>query len=55
MKKELGISTICAALFFLTGCQAIGAIFKAGMWWGIILAVIVIALIIWILGKIMGK
>ncbi|WP_170148863.1 hypothetical protein [Deminuibacter soli] len=38
----------------LSSCQAIGTIFKAGMWWGIILVVIVIVLVIWLLGKMSG-
>lgn len=36
------------ASLFLTSCEAIGDIFQAGMWWGIILVFGVIGLIIWL-------
>jgi hypothetical protein len=39
---------------FLTSCQVIGDIFKAGMWWGIILVVGFIALIIWVISRLGG-
>ncbi|PZP43795.1 MAG: hypothetical protein DI598_15350 [Pseudopedobacter saltans] len=55
MKKELiGVSIVCMTLL-MSSCSAIGAIFKAGMWWGIILVVIVIVLLIWIFSKITGS
>lgn len=54
MKKQIIVGSLLSSLLFLTSCKAIGAIFKAGMWWGIILVVLVIAVIIWIFGKIMG-
>ncbi|WP_447641577.1 MULTISPECIES: hypothetical protein [Chitinophagaceae] len=55
MKKSSIISAVLTMALFLSSCQAIGTIFKAGMWWGIILVVVVIVVIIWIFGKIMGK
>ncbi len=55
MKKELILGSVLSMVLFLTSCKAIGAIFKAGMWWGIILVVVVLVVIIWIFGKIMGK
>jgi hypothetical protein len=36
----------------LSGCQAIGDIFKAGMWTGLIGLVLVIILVFWIFNKI---
>ncbi len=36
---------------FLTSCEAIGSIFKAGLWSGIIVVVLVVALIIWLVGR----
>jgi uncharacterized membrane protein len=36
----------------LTSCRVVGGIFKAGMWVGIIVLLIVIALIFWIFRKI---
>ena len=38
----------------LTGCAIVGDIFKAGVWVGVLLAVGVIALIIWLLTRSMG-
>ena len=39
---------------FLTGCEAIGDIFAAGAYTGIIGVVVVIALIIWLISKFFG-
>lgn len=38
----------------LTGCEVVGGIFKAGMWVGIVMAVVIVALIMWIFGKARG-
>ncbi|HEU5052528.1 MAG TPA: hypothetical protein VFT78_05410 [Hanamia sp.] len=35
----------------LSSCEAIGAIFKAGMWVGIIVVVIILVIIFWIIRK----
>ncbi len=35
----------------LSGCEVIGGIFKAGVWVGIIMAVFVVALLMWIFSK----
>ncbi len=35
----------------LTGCEAIGDIFKAGVWMGIIIVVLVVGLIFWLINK----
>jgi hypothetical protein len=37
--------------FSLTSCEALGDVFKAGMWIGIIIVVAVIAIIFWIMRK----
>lgn len=55
--KNLNISTIVifvSFLFLFSGCSVIGDIFEAGMWFGIIGAVLVVALIVWIIRKLMG-
>ena len=36
---------------FLSSCELIGDIFRAGVWVGIVIVVLVIAIIIWILRK----
>lgn len=37
----------------LTSCEAIGGIFKAGFWVGIIVVIVVVALILWVIRKIL--
>lgn len=39
---------------FLTSCEAIGDIFKAGAYTGIIGVIVVIAVIIWLISKFFG-
>jgi hypothetical protein len=54
MKKNqfMTLAVIAAALTTtLSSCQAIADIFKAGMWVGIIIVVVIVALILWIVGK----
>lgn len=34
-----------------SGCQVVGGIFKAGLWVGIIMAVIVVALVMFVVNK----
>lgn len=46
---------ITFSVFSLTSCQAIGDIFKAGMWFGVIGVVLVVVLIVWIIGKAGGR
>lgn len=55
MKKQIILGSLLSMTLFLTSCQAIGTIFKAGMWWGIFLVVLVIAVIIWLLRKMNGR
>lgn len=35
----------------LTSCEVVGGIFKAGFWTAIIIVVVVIALILWLVGR----
>ncbi|HUS00438.1 MAG TPA: hypothetical protein VMY77_01855 [Chitinophagaceae bacterium] len=53
MKKNNGI--LLAALFFvlttLNSCEVVGGIFKAGMWVGVLVVVLVVGIILWIIGK----
>ncbi len=39
----------------LTSCQAIGSIFKAGVWVGVIGIVILVLIIFWLIGKARNK
>lgn len=54
MKRYSLFTLIVASTTLLTSCEVIGGIFKAGVWVGGIVVVAVIALVIWILVKIMG-
>ena len=51
MKKCMLFSLAFLAMITLTGCDAIGTIFEAGMWCGIFLVALVIGLIFWLLGR----
>jgi len=48
----------CALLIMaplaLTGCAIVGAIFKAGVWVGVLLVVGVIVLLVWLVSKSRG-
>ena len=52
MKNKSILATLfLAAAFLLSSCQAIGDIFKAGMWVGVIVVVLIVALVLWLIGK----
>ena len=53
MKKSLLPVLVALVLgsFMLTGCEAIGSIFKAGVWSGIIIVFVVIALIVYFFSR----
>lgn len=51
-KSSLALcATLLVLLTSLSSCEAIGSIFKAGIWTGIIGIVIVVALVLWLIGK----
>ncbi|MFL5746959.1 MAG: hypothetical protein ACJ751_19935 [Niastella sp.] len=54
IKKYYGLCLLLMTLFY-SGCAAVEGIFKAGMWWGIFLVVLVIGLIFWIISKLFGR
>ncbi len=53
MKKSFILTSFCLAIItiFLTSCAAVGDIFKAGLWSGIIIVGLVIALIVFFIGR----
>lgn len=51
MIKNRFSALLLAAIPFLSSCDAIGGIFKAGMWWAFILMIAVVGLIVWIVSK----
>jgi len=54
MKRFNLIALLALSTTLLTSCEVIGGIFKAGVWSGIIVVVIVVALLIWLISKFMG-
>jgi len=52
--KKLQIFAVMAMLVSLSSCQAIGDIFKAGVWAGVLLVVAVVGLIIFFIAKVSG-
>ncbi len=56
--KKIQIFSIAALLFALTfslqGCQMIGDIFKAGVWAGVLMVVVVVGLIIFVISRLFG-
>ena len=54
-RTPLSTIAIIAAAMTLSGCEMIGDILQAGIWMGIILVVIVIAIIYWLYRKFSGR
>ncbi len=54
MKKLsfLPIIAVLSVLLSLSSCELIGDIFKAGVWVGIIIVVVIIAIVLWLIRKI---
>jgi hypothetical protein len=55
MKKILPLFSLTLMMFFLSSCAVVGGIFKAGVWVGVLLVLIVIGVIIWLVTKGSGK
>ncbi len=52
MRKNILLTTAFAFMVTLfSSCEAIGSIFKAGMWVGVIVVVLIVALVLWLIGK----
>jgi hypothetical protein len=51
VKKHFIPAALFIMLFILSGCEVVGGIFKAGMWWGIFLVVAVIGGIIYLITR----
>lgn len=52
--KRIQLFSVIALLLSLSSCQLIGDIFKAGVWAGVLLVVVVVGLIIFLIGKVFG-
>lgn len=51
MKRFSIYSVLAVLLFSLTSCEAVGTVFEAGKWYGIILAVIIVAILFFLFGR----
>jgi len=52
--NRLSLSLVAMLVLFttiLSSCEAIGGIFKAGIWTGVIVIVIIVALVLWLIGR----
>jgi hypothetical protein len=45
------VLTSLLLILTLSSCEAIAGIFKAGLWVGIIIVVVIVAIILWLIGK----
>ena len=52
--KKYSLLPLLALLVSLSSCEVIGGIFKAGVWSGVILVVVVVGIIIFILARLLG-
>lgn len=53
-KKYFPLALVALLSSTLMSCELVTGIFKAGVWTGIIVVVIVLALIIWLISRIFG-
>ena len=51
LSSGLFYSLLLSIIVLFSSCEAIGGIFKAGMWFGIFGIVVVVVLIFWLIGK----
>ncbi|MCT1531241.1 hypothetical protein ACFQ2C_04205 [Sphingobacterium daejeonense] len=54
MNRYIGFLAIALTTTLFSSCSLIEGIFKAGMWWGIILVVGAVVLVIWLISKLFG-
>ncbi|WP_345331024.1 hypothetical protein [Mucilaginibacter defluvii] len=52
--RKFSMLAFMLAIMSISSCQVIGDIFKAGVYVGIIIVILVVAIIIWIIRKISG-
>jgi hypothetical protein len=52
MQSKISLAAFLAIMVVgLSSCEAIGGVFKAGMYMGVILVVIVVILVLWVMRK----
>jgi cytosine/uracil/thiamine/allantoin permease len=53
-KQYIPLAFIALICTTLTSCELIQGIFKAGVWTGVIVVVLIVALLIWLIAKVFG-
>ncbi len=51
LNQGLILSLLLSVTILFSSCEAIGDIFKAGAWFGIIGVVVVVVIVLWLIGK----
>ena len=51
LRRLVRLLLLTAIVMALAACSAVAGIFKAGMWTGVLVIVIVILLIVWLFGR----
>src|SRR5690606_12183044 len=54
MNRYIGFLALALTTSLFSSCSLIEGIFKAGMWWGIILVIGAVILVIWLISKLFG-
>lgn len=54
MRKYIPLALVALFATTLTSCELVEGIFKAGVWTGVIVVALVLALIIWLISKVFG-
>lgn len=54
MRKYSALAIVALLATTLSSCELVEGIFKAGVWSGVIIVVVVLALIIWLISKVFG-
>ena len=54
MRKYIPLALVALFATTLTSCELVEGIFKAGVWSGVIIVIVVLALIIWLISKVFG-
>lgn len=53
-KRYVPVAIIAILCSTLMSCELVQGIFKAGVWTGVIVVVLVLALIVWLISKLFG-
>jgi cytosine/uracil/thiamine/allantoin permease len=54
MKKYSILTLLALIITTLSSCELVEGIFKAGVWSGVIIVVVILALVIWLISRVFG-